>query len=663
MQARARDTEYATRKAPSRKFALAGSRRRFRSVALLIATCITLAACDLIVPPVPPVAETGEVASLDVLIVFYTGSNLSRGAAGLRQSDIDHLKAGLELSRLFYWRNSLGRLLLQLDYVEIPSAGPVLSYSVYEYAEVEADLRALGVVDNQYDSVHVISSASDLGCWAGFRILGETTFSVGRTCGVPYPAENRDVDYTMAWCFTHEYQHCLDSIAQQSSHSEMLHGDIETFYDSHRAPGRSYDAGTHYNWQSLALRSFDGYDDLAQPWNGVVQFVDQDGDGFPDDDSRFPLDELRFGSSTSTTDTDGDGLSDLEEFAAGMYAGSNPRVSDTDSDGVNDSADPYPLYDVPSQIRSYTPTVDGFIESGWTALTDFIYYSEAPSFSAVVYAAWDTNYLYFAVKTSTPCTAFLRVDGSGWNGLFEGGDSYEFCIAPQQLEYVGAALNPHGGWQYWSVTPGGEHAYVQAGSWHVIEVAIPYALGQGYGLEGDVVSGLTLASGHRLGLSVVLAGIGSLNGVTDKFHGTKAFIFEPYELVDFTLEGSSSPASSILVTSGIAYAPISDRGETFHLATIPFEYQGGSAFLSLNPDGTGHIMVDDVLEVSVRRPDGTARSATIDFTNDCVDYVAPLPPQDISYLMGYGTNEVTFRFRDQCGAYHGCTTIYLASLP
>ncbi|MBW2579104.1 MAG: hypothetical protein JRE38_13730 [Deltaproteobacteria bacterium] len=75
-------------------------------------------------------------------------------------------------------------------------------------------------------------------------------------------------------------------------------------------------------------------------------FKDRDGDGLPDyspygDELR--ITEETLGSSTSEADTDGDGLSDLEEAIAGLRGGTDPNNPDTDGDGLLDGSDPSPL--------------------------------------------------------------------------------------------------------------------------------------------------------------------------------------------------------------------------------------------------------------------------------------------------------------------------------
>lgn len=479
---------------------------------------------------------TSSAANLDILVVFYTS-----GGSGIDSAEVGSLKEGLELARLFYWRNSLARLNLSIRYLEVSDFTPD---EFWPPNLVEQDLRSRGLHDNDYDAVYIISNVPDMGCWADGTILGKTAIAVGRVCGVPYPGDDFGTDYTVAWCFTHEFQHNLDGVfAAESGHPEMLHGHLEDAYAA-KPFSDTYDAGTHYDWQAFLLREFDAYDDFAIPWDGRIIFADADQDGLPDDDPRLPMDEARLGSDPRRADTDGDGLGDLEEFAAGIFTSSDPRDSDTDNDGLTDGNDPFPLYGFAREIVGGSPAIDGSLDrANWTLLRDGWFFSDDPLLDSNVYAAWDSDFLYFAVETSVPVRVFVRVDGSGQDGMFEGGDTYEICLDPASgvPKAVGAHLSPHGGWQSFAPTTTGKVVAGKTGSTHIIEAAVPRQLGPGFGYSGPGAQGLTLAPGRVLGLDMVLCETTGGSDPNDRFSGRKAYLSEPHTYVDVALSGSGEP--------------------------------------------------------------------------------------------------------------------------
>jgi hypothetical protein len=499
-------------------------------------------------PPLPP-GPTSRHANLEILVAIYTGGDQSRGIPAISSSEVARLKNGLALARLFYWRNSKVRLNLSFTFLEIPTINPLQSP-----VNFEADLVGRGVKADQYDGVYIIGN--DLDCWAsGGTILGKTALAVGRVCGVPYPGDDSNIDYTIAWCFTHEFQHNLDGIfAAMSGHPEgMLHGHLEDAY-AQKPFSAVYDAGTHYDWQAFLLRYFNAYNDFSPPWDGFIETVDQDQDGFPDNDPRVPMDEARFGSTPLTPDTDNDGLTDLEEFFAGIFKGSNPNNPDTDGDGILDGDDIYPLSNVRTSLPKVTPSIDGMIENIWTLHTNDRYFSDDQGLSSSTYAGWDENYLYFAVKANRYFRLYLRVDGSGDNGLFQGGDSYEFRIdyGSNKLFFVGEQMGPHGGYQeHYQEVPNAKAASRESGGSYVIEVAIPKHLGQGFGYTGEKLTGLTLTLGRKLGFDIILGGLNGTGDPRDRFSGKKAYVFEPHRFYDLTLVEGIGPHPDLSIEKAL----------------------------------------------------------------------------------------------------------------
>lgn len=134
----------------------------------------------------------------------------------------------------------------------------------------------------------------------------------------------------------------------------------------------------------------------------------------------------------------------------------------------------------------------------------------------------------------------------------------------------------------------------------------------------------------------------------------------PHQPGPWSNDGCPVP-KSYLITNGIPYEPISRTGQSFFASNATVDFQSGTLVLSANADGTGDIMVDDVMDLQVTHADGTTSAHTIDFTFSCSQYVAPLPPQDITFLFKRGTNNIRLVFHDQCGGNGGSTRIYLVN--
>jgi hypothetical protein len=134
--------------------------------------------------------------------------------------------------------------------------------------------------------------------------------------------------------FEHEFLHILNDIFNQSGYTD--------FPIVHNAKFFHWVNGKDVNYNKWILGSFSEaeYADAAGRWGTVGTFKDRDGDGVPDYsllyEDELSITEETLGTSTSHIDTDGDGLSDLEEATAGVRSGSDPNRLDTDADGLID---------------------------------------------------------------------------------------------------------------------------------------------------------------------------------------------------------------------------------------------------------------------------------------------------------------------------------------
>ncbi len=153
---------------------------------------------------------------------------------------------------------------------------------------------------------------------------------------------------------------------------------------------------------------------------GRVEVVlDRDGDTIPDYAPDLPYDERRFGSSPTATDTDGDGMLDIEELRGGLmieralgerFGGGarhlDPANADTDGDGLPDGLDTLPLYSCPDTIAARQITLDGRLrDREWTRYAEF----NDGEFTASLSLAWDRDALYIGAVTQPAARLSLSV--------------------------------------------------------------------------------------------------------------------------------------------------------------------------------------------------------------------------------------------------------------
>lgn len=355
---------------------------------------------------------TCTYANFKTAIVIYKNTNRGRISA----SQISDIRFMVEKARLFYWINSGMKLNMEIFWYEIDAYRSYADPGGLYYQETAKDLGDLGVVNTQYDVVFRITPAID-GYWSvGVPTLNipgpvrATGFSHSHWpigTGVRYPFFHDSANMGLTWIFVHEVQHALDALYNANGYPEFYHGDKPWEFP--------VACGEHFSFQAKMFRHFRAYEELLGEWGDLYETVDADGDRFPDDDPRVPLDEKRFNSRATQNDTDADGLDDAQEALNGIYRGSDPNHPDTDGDGILDGADKYPRYPVKTEIPEFTPTIDATIESGWTMLNDTTVYSQL-GYAPELYLAYDADYFYLALRLpsfSTP-EIFLDFDADGW---------------------------------------------------------------------------------------------------------------------------------------------------------------------------------------------------------------------------------------------------------
>ena len=471
---------------------------RVKTIALLSLALTGVTSVRAAEPPTIP------VRTMKVLSVLYRGGPADKNR--WTDAEVEYTKNGIELARLFYWRHSGCRLNLDIEYKVINIAPP--NHDGPTYDNFIADLRKRGVKDNQYDGMFVTGPGMT-GNWGGFRIFGRTGACFGQSSQAEpltwYPALDPNTWYNTAWTFVHEFEHAWDGvIAQGSGHPEVLSD--HPYADSGEAWFQyGHHAGMHWDWVAHCLSSFTNYMDVAGVTDTVIQVVDADADGLPDNDPRLPMDEKRFGSDPTKKDTDGDGLEDLAEFTADIYRGSNPTVKDTDGDGIPDGKDRWPTVAIALTL-AYTlepPTVDGRMDSVYALLTTGKPYIATNTAVAEprLYACWNEEALSLFVKTQTKGELHLMIDSSGENGFWEGGDTYPIRVsADGKVTFTDLGLS--------GPVPGARAEWGTDG----LEILIPAKIGQGVSNEinfggkrrlEDTADGMTLLEGRDVSFNII----------------------------------------------------------------------------------------------------------------------------------------------------------------
>ncbi|MFN3648397.1 MAG: fibronectin type III domain-containing protein [Armatimonadota bacterium] len=197
-----------------------------------------------------------------------------------------------------------------------------------------------------------------------------------------------------AWLACHELHHNLESHGAFS----LSNREDERIVFNHYEPRRrvvqpngetaemawttSSRHGEHWDGMAYWDRQLSDAQWLRMYFGYTLTVADADGDGFPDADSRLPLDEKRFGSDPKRAATDGN-LGDLRKVMLSTWVPSclqaswnkppfqairpDPRNPDTDRDGLTDDVDPYPLYAWEPFIWPLRAAVDGNAEE-WSGI-------------------------------------------------------------------------------------------------------------------------------------------------------------------------------------------------------------------------------------------------------------------------------------------------------
>lgn len=531
------------------------------------------------------------VPCLDILMTAYTG-------AGNNTPPSNYTNIYYPQVKEFYYRNSNAQLLLLYDPIYrniIPPAESFFRMNTNEFGESELggrimarDLKkTLGIWNEEYDMFLFTYGNGWSHCGGNWG--GGSAYYTGMGAIMCAQVGNWGGDGT-TFVTVHEMMHSVDQMYSNSGHHE---------YASSHPDDSIYGwatGGEDLSWCGNAMRPFTNYFGMMGPWDGRYVYRDSDCDGLGDEDFLLPGDEVRMNSDPTESDTDGDGLSDLKEYLAGLYFPSDANNTDTDGDGLVDGEDPYPIVGYNKKIPRLLkePEFDGVIEEGewkyWGGGT--LCNKGVTNFCVTAYAGWRGDGLYLAFKTDKICGITIELDGSGWSGPWFGGDTFRFKVFNQ---YGNRLISTHddargmGGWKS-GLTPAGakvKKVLNDEGGFDA-EIKIPCELGaiRGYTCwrDEDVTNRFTCAAGASLGLLLTFDGIGKRRVSTEEYKPTP--YAQAFERLDWHVFDLVENDETFALVSALPESDELRLGETEKIDLKYVNYgEGGEALIKLRSLG------------------------------------------------------------------------------
>lgn len=416
-------------------------------------------------------------ASLPVIVLVYRNVRFP-ARDGVRppnrkldDSDVALLKSELEKYRLWLWRHTACKLNLAFTYVVV---------------DEERDHEHLGDVTRPvFEDIFrgIKAQGKDLHAFWNVIVVGThgwyALYLAGQAAGTEYELASCYTSFGHGqkpgwyWFPLHEHGHLIHSIFMNSGLSSFAYPDAPWTMSGQFGEDFSF-MGKNYRLQPR--RSF-----LTLRSTTISQSIDANGNGVPDDDPRVPMDEKRFGWQASQ------GGDCLKRLMAGLRLPGYPGGTDTDFEGKVHLLNEGEPYWIDRTVPRAKVVLDGRIAGKeWKELysvPNLTTPPEARGLKAKLYAAWDEQNYYFAIKSNRPVSAGFDLDAAN-DGWFHGRDNLRFSVRPPlaggKLEANGAIwdfLNNRLNSQLWyrdAYKPGdirtamGEHD-----GWYVMECAVP----------------------------------------------------------------------------------------------------------------------------------------------------------------------------------------------
>lgn len=383
-----------------------------------------------------------------------------------------------------------------------------------------------------------------------YRGSGGSTMGVKYWLDEPHGTSHFRGGSDVAWLFTHEFKHQVESQYRLSGlvreddrmwfcHFAPRYDDPETDWIEWKWDTAA-DHGEHWNGIAWQLRHLTRDQYMRNYWGELRTAEDRDEDGIPDDAPELPLDEKRLGSSPEKTDTDGDGLPDMEELLASTWVRS-PLVPvrkrlfvpyirpdllgpDSDADGIPDGQDPYPIYPYSTTIPRETIKVDGGIADWKQSQTiTFRHIGLLPTGHSVdltVRSCYNRNWLFYSLEIKTEHRGIDFLVDADADGALRGNDNIHIRIRPTgSLNKVQVRLCEAGSWPHMDedLLRNRDILYAVRSLTDQQEIEI--------GLPKRPDIGLELEPGEEIGLEVLI----------DLPEGTRVSVFEPYTIFDSVL--------------------------------------------------------------------------------------------------------------------------------
>jgi hypothetical protein len=531
----------------------------------------------------PVIVKTNSYLELNNLVVVYRHTN----GGDIPDNYATGLNDALAVSKLFYWRHSHMGLNIKWTVFVINDYLPRVRENGYVFpAEVDADLKARGFTVGSYDAVVAVVRGGGAYAWGVNQVLGK-----GGYCQVPWWEDK----LLFPWFIVHEFHHVVDAMYANAGHGEYPHnhpGAARALgeFVPHSGTGWDLNREIMQNWQRpkwFELRTNGN-------WGTDRTFTDNDLDTVPDNDATLALDEARLGSSASNKDTDGDGLSDLQEAMAGIFTAANPLGSDSDGDGVPDATDTEPIYPLATKVPAGTGfTLDQDV-AVWP-LSGHYFFDKADGASSSLHLASSASNLYVGFKILTGLKQVeVWIDANN-DGLFYGNDNIEVRLSGNTITAVNlydAAAVPPGNQSDFIVSSlpvTGFSGVSRAGTgWSSYQLILP-KLSQ---------YGLALAAGETIGVYINVQGYGSM--------------LEPDDYLTVTLGESVNSITKLQANTG--GSSLAERGTVspkLSAVAFPSPFTGFFSLQWSGGNGPVSITITDALGRFVERRTNLAAAGTL----------------------------------------------------